>query len=366
MQIHADKDVLQAFVSVVQRAVSTRSTLPILSNIRIDADGEVLLTATDLELVITAKVPGEVESAGCTTLPAKLLSEILSSQADGMMTLETDDQDHSTFTSGKSRMQVNGLPADEFPVVPEIGECTTVALAQPLLKRMIAQCLVAASKDETRARLTGVYLEVVDGEVRMVATDTHRLATRLAHEADGGNIGVIIPARTLKEVSRILGDDGVVTLEVSDSMARFTFDNGVTVISRLIEGEFPNYRKVIPSEEKMLFTAPTEALRQAVKRCSIVAEDNQKVKLTVNSEGLLKLSSATRTGSSDEEIDVQSELGGEESVEICFNAEYLLDALEQIQDDQVRIVINASNEPGTVRPGGEEEYVYVIMPMSQY
>lgn len=373
MKIVTQRDELQQTIAVVQRAVSARTTLPILSNILFEAEDETLtLSATDLEIGVRAQLTVETERPGRTTLPARLLSEVVGAQSTGSpLVVEADEQEHVTFRCGKSLLQVNGLPADEFPVIPTIGTCQSVEIPQKVLKEMLQQCLIAVSNDETRARLTGMLVSVADGHLRLVATDTHRLATRSEPlpGSEGVELAAIIPGRVLREVERMLGDGAgaTVTLEVSETQAQFRFDH-VTVITRLIEGEFPNYRKVIPASHDWTVTVSAGALRESVRRCAIVSrEDNRKMVVRTSPAGGLQLAAkSSKIGSADEELEDVTVVvadGVTETLEIAFNAEYMLQSLLQIDAEEITLELTAANQPGAIRPVADEDYVYVLMPM---
>jgi DNA polymerase-3 subunit beta len=373
MKFVTQKEQLQQAIAIVQRAVSSRSTLPILSNILLEADGEgLVLSATDLEIGVRVHLAVDTEDNGRTTLPARLLNEVVAAQPSGPpLEVDSDDNDHVTFRCGRSLLEVHGLPADEFPVIPSLDGETSLSIPQGLLKTMINECIIAVSHDETRARLTGMLFHIEDGRLRLVATDTHRLATRSERlpDAPAETISAIIPARALREVERLLLDEAEMRVEVdlTDSQVQFRFEN-VTVISRLIEGEFPNYRKVIPAAHEWTLTAPVPSLRESVRRCAIVSrEDNRKLVLAAHPSGEVRLSAAsTKIGRADEELDqvtVEVAPGVSDSLEIAFNADYLLDVLNQLKTDELRLLLTASNQPGAVRPVAEADYVYVLMPM---
>jgi DNA polymerase-3 subunit beta len=373
MRFVTQRDPLQTAISTVARAVSSRSTLPILSHILLEADGDGLtLSATDHEIGIRAHLAVDTEISGRTTVGARLLSEVIGAQPGGPpLIVESDDQDHVTFRCGRSELEVNGLPADEFPVIPSLSAETQVQVPARLLKAMINSCIIAVSHDETRARLTGMLFTVEDGRLRLVATDTHRLATRSEPlpEAPLSVVAAIIPARALREVERLLSDDGesLVRVDLTESQVQFSFD-GVTVIARLIEGEFPNYRKVIPSGCDWTLTTAVANLRESVRRCAIVSrEDNRKLVLRCSPGGELRLSAASsRIGRADEELDnisVAVDADRTDSLEIAFNADYLHDVLAYLKSDEVQMQLTAANQPAAVRPVGEEDYVYVLMPM---
>ncbi len=373
MKFVTQREQLQQAIGTVQRAVSSRSTLPILSNILLEADSNGLtLSATDHEIGIRARLAVDTEVAGRTTLPARLLSEVVGAQPAGPpLVVESDDSDHVTFRCGRSELEVHGLPADEFPVIPALDSDTSFTVPQGLLKQMINSCIIAVGHDETRARLTGMLFTIEDGRLRLVATDTHRLATRSEPIEDipGSVVAHIIPARALREVERLLTEDdkSVVNIDLTESQVQFRFD-GVTVISRLIEGEFPNYRKVIPSRTDWTVTVDCSRLREAVRRCAIVSrEDNRKLILKATVDGLIELRAAsTKIGSAKDpidDVDIQVTSGVTEPLEIAFNADYLHDVLVYLKCEQIKMQLTAANHPGAVKPVAEEDYVYVLMPM---
>lgn len=373
MKFVTQRDQLQAAISTVSKAVSSRSTLPILSNILLEADGDGLtLSATDLEIGIRAHLAVDTDVPGRTTVAAKLLGEVIGAQPAGPpLEIDSDDQDHVSFHCGRSELQVHGLPADEFPVIPQLSGETSLVVPQGMLKAMINAVIIAVSHDETRARLTGMFFTVEEGRLRLVATDTHRLATYAEKlpQPPTGVVQAIIPARALREVERLLSDnrEQTVAIELTESQVQFKLD-GVTVVSRLIEGEFPNYRKVIPSGCDWTVTLSLGPFRESVRRCAIVSrDDNRKLILKAHPAGELQLSAASaKIGRADEVLDdvrIEVEAGVTETLEIAFNADYLHDVLVQLRTDEVSLQLTAANQPGAVRPVADEDYVYVLMPM---
>ncbi len=371
MKIGTKRDDLQHAISTVARAVSTRSTLPILSNILLEAEGERLtLSATDLEIGIRASLSVEVEEPGRTTVAARLFGEVIGAQSAGApLLVEADDQDHLVLRCGRGVMEVNGLPADEFPVIPAIDGATKLVLPQALLKRMIQQCIVAVSTDETRARLTGMQFLATEGTLRLVATDSHRLATRRAELAEPLELNAIIPSRALREVERQLVDaeDAMVELDFTEAQVQFRLPR-VTIISRLIEGEFANYRRALPTSHEWTISGPLALLREAVRRCEIVSrEDTHKLVLRATAAGELHFSAhSSKIGSAEEEVDgvaVTATEGTSDPLEIAFNAKYLSDVLNLLDCDEVRLEMAAANQPAAIKPVSDEDYVYVLMPM---
>jgi DNA polymerase III subunit beta len=373
MQFVAQRDQLQRAIATAQRAVSSRSTLPILSNILLDATADgVTLSATDHELGIVTHVVADVEKPGRTTLPARLLAEVVGAQSDGSVVVAVDTADHAEFRSGRSHMKVNGLPADEFPVIPELDDGTALSLPQAALKTAIGQVIIAAGTDETRARLMGIYWAVDDdGKLRLVCCDTHRLATTVLPlpEQPAGTVAHIIPGSAMREVERLLADSGEaqVDLLLTDSQAQFTI-GATRLLTRLIEGEFPNWRKVVPNRTDWSLTVDRARLAAAVKRCAIVVRDDyRKVLLTIGQDGRIALTAAsTKIGQAEEAFDadeVEVHRDAPDSVQIALNATYLHEPLAMLKCSQVLVGINAANHPATVRPANADPYVYVLMPM---
>lgn len=366
MKVSCEKTLLHEAVQTVTRAVSSRSTLPILSNILIEAEGfQATLSASDLEIGIQRRLSLEVEEEGSTTVPARLLNEVINSFPEARVTLESDDRDLIKVTCEKSEYNIHGLPADEFPVLPEITGATSLTVRQGLLRDLIRQTVFATSTDETRAILTGALLVVDQRMIRLVATDTHRLALRtgeLDQPAPVSVSDVIIPARAFNEVARLLADEeeAEMRLDIADNQVQFVVGE-TTVISRRIEGQFPNYVKVIPADYEKALTLDTALFRSSVRRCAIVArEDANKVILRAAGGTLTLTAESQVVGRAHEEIPV--ELEGEE-VEIAFNAQYLLDVLNVLDTEQFRLELGGPLSPGAIKPIGGADYLCVLMPM---
>jgi len=368
MKLSCLKKQLQETVHTVSRAVSSRSTLPILNNILIEVSEEhAWLSATDLEVGIRQRIPLETAEEGGTTIPARFLGEVLNSLPEAPVTIESDERELITITCEKSFYEIHGLPADEFPIIPEVTSENTLTLKQPLLRELIRQTVFAASTDETRAILTGALLILEGQTISLVATDTHRLALRSSTLEEPMQLTVsgdiIIPARTLNELYRLLqaDEEAEVRLDIAENQIQFTLDDTI-LLSRLIEGQFPNYKKVIPTEYERCLVLDTDLFHNAVRRCAIVARENAyKVILRTTPEGELTITADShKVGRAEESIPV--ELEGE-PVEIAFNAQYLLDVLGIIDSETVRFELGGPLNPGAIRPVGEVDYVYVLMPM---
>lgn len=366
MRIVCEKKHLHEAVQTVARAVSSRSTLPILNNILFETrDNEAVLSTSDLEIGIRRRLPLTVEEPGSTTIPARLFNEVINNLPEAPVVVESDDRELILVTCEKSEYHLHGLPADEFPIIPEISSTVSAVLPQNLLRDMIRQTIFATSNDETRAILTGALLDLEETTLRLVATDTHRLALRqgeLPISKSSAHSSVIIPARALHEVVRLLREDEEteVRIDIAENQVQFQIDE-TAIISRLIEGQFPNYERVIPSDHEKALTINTALFRDAVRRCAIVArEDANKIVFRSSGNRLTLTADSQRVGRAQEEIPI--ELEGE-PVEIAFNAQYLIDVLNVIDTEQIRFELGGALNPGTIKPVGKEDYVYVLMPM---
>jgi len=282
------RDGLFEAMQMVSRAVSGRSTLPILNNVLIEASENALhLVATDLELSMEASIPAKVQEEGALTAPARVLVEVVQNLPSADVELAVDDANTVTVGCQKSEYAIRGLPAEEFSTLPEIEGGIEFEIPQDTMKAMIEQSTFACSPDETRPMLTGALVRAGNDEMSMVATDTHRLALRKVTGLEGlpeNPVKAIAPARALNELARSLprDDDAPVKISMSERLLRFEIP-GLTIASRLIEGEFPNYEKVIPAEFDRTLAIKREQLANALRRALIVArEDANRVLLAAD------------------------------------------------------------------------------------
>lgn len=380
--ITARKDLYEA-VQTVGRAVSGRSTLPILSHILVSPQGgaALKLTATDLEMWVecslTARIQaslGDMEDAGGFTVPSRYFSEILGALPEADVVLDRPDGGNKTqLRCGRSDYSLLGLPAEEFPALPEVEPTATITVSGGMLKAMIKQVAFAVSTDETRVILTGVLFIFNGKQIKMVATDTHRLAVRGGVASSGEGQGqAVLPARAMNEISRLAGDDDEVVIALAQGQARFEVNkknsNGdtlatTTLITRLIEGQFPNYERVIPAGHERKLTLETAEFQKAVKRVAIVARENAN-RVVLETEGAqLSLSAESGTvGSARDEIEVARE---GDDIQIAFNAKYLGDVLAAIETEGVVLELTEPLRPGILRPIGDTaaDYLCVLMPM---
>jgi DNA polymerase-3 subunit beta len=368
MKCTVSPSAVAAALSLVSRAVSPRSTLPILSNVLLETTAEGLrLTATNLDLTITTTVPAEVIREGRVTVPARLVTEYIASLAEAPCTLELDPATQVLrLTCGIHRTNIHGIDAVEFPPLPARDADATVILDAQTLDAAIGQTAVAASTDEARPVLTGVLLQLEGEGVTLAATDGHRLAVRkLQRQGDGEAVStsVIVPARHLAEVARAITaarPTVEVTLSASRNHIFFTMRD-VEVSSRLIEGVYPNYAQVIPSTQSTTVTLPAASLLRETRTASILAKDAANVVRLATGEGTLTLHAQTAEVG-DDEAPLPATVTGE-GVQIAFNARYVLDALGVIDSEEVALGFNGPLSPGVIRPVGRDDYLYIVMPV---
>lgn len=363
---------LGAGLNSVSRAVSSRVTLPILNNVLVSAlGGSLELTATNLDLTIHHSLAAEVEEEGQVTVPARMLSEFISALPEQPLRWELDSA-HQTVSlqSGRFNAHIRGVEAKEFPPLPDVSDGDTVELDPQTLLAAIDQTVIAASGDEGRPIYTGVLTEIAGSEVTLVATDGHRLAIRVIRATQEGvqieRLGVIIPARALSELSRLLkpvaAGPATVNLTIGASRAQVKFQlPGYELTARLIDGVYPSYEKVIPTGSQTVARASTEELRRTTKVVSLFARDAANVLKIQCEPGQIVLSANTNE-IGDNVAGVDANVEGE-SLGIAFNARYVTDVLGLIDSPEVELIFNGALAPGLVRAPGDDSYRYVIMPV---
>jgi DNA polymerase-3 subunit beta len=363
MKITCSRKDLFEGVQTAARAVSSRSSLPILSHLLIRAqDNSLRLAATDLEIGVECSVPAKIEEEGSLTVPAKIISEVISTLPDNDVTLSVDENNRVSLKCGTSDYQILGLPPEEFPMLPEVKDDMSFTIEKADLRSAIERTLFSVSQDESRASLTGILFILEEGELKLVSTDTHRLCLIVCPvDKSKGQTRAIVPGRAMNELHRVIPDeDGAVTVSVSQSQILFAIGNTV-LISRLIEGQFPNYEKVIPQEFNRKVIIPTDQFQQSVRRAAIVARENaNRIVLRTADDKLTVTAESTSVGTAYEELDIV--LDGED-IEMAFSAKYLLDFLGVIGAESVEMQLGGSLSPGLLSPQDDESYSYVLMPM---
>jgi DNA polymerase-3 subunit beta len=371
MKLTCSPEALSHALQVVSRAVSPRTTLPILNNVLLETSPEGLkLTATNLEIGIVNHVDAEIAAEGSVTLPAKILTEFVAQLHDDKLDMELDAATQTlTVKCGPYHdVKIKGIGANEFPPLPAREEGLKLVIDQADLLPAIEQTVVAASSDDGRPVLTGVLTQLEGEKLTLAATDGHRLAVKVIKAKSEGEVGdegansVIIPARALIEVSRVLKGDGTVDMWLGRSRNHVFFTvPGVEVMSRLIEGTYPNYSQVIPEQSNTTITVSTKDLHERTRGVSIFARDSANVVRIKTEAGEISISANTsEVGSS--EASVSAEIEGAD-IQIAFNSRYLLDVLGLVGSDKVAMGFNGPLSPGVVKPAGKDDYTYVIMPV---
>ena len=359
-------------ISTVQSAVATKNTMPILANVLLEArDTKLEFVATYLDMGIRCSVVAEVVEKGSITINAKKLADIVRELPEASVDIEIDENQKMILVCQKSQFKVHGLPKDDFPILPEVKKEKVFKIKGSLLQEMIHKTIFAVSTDETRYVLNGVYFQVENEKLKMVATDGHRLAyIQKKLEGKGeGKANVIIPTKTLNELSKVISDaskgktekeETIVEVITTENQIKFTVE-GVEIISRLIEGQFPNYEQVIPKDSDKKVEVSTAELSSATKRVAILtSEKSNSIRYQIKA-GKISISSKTPDmGEAKEEIDASYK--GEE-ISIAYNAKYVLDVLKNVGTDQVSIELTQPLSPGILKPKGDADYLCVIMPM---
>lgn len=367
MKFLTTKNNILSGVQMVQRAVSSKHTLPILAGIKLSvSSNKLLLAATDLEIGIETWVPVNVIEEGEVVVPAKHFIEIVKRLPDTNISIKYSLETNNLIINYEtSEFTIKVWPAEEFPLLPELDDECSIIIKNGLLRNMIKQTTFASSADESRPLFTGVLMEVEDEKLRLIATDTHRLTLRIGNIERSSELkpNLIIPAKTLNEINRLIKDDDEeCIIKISENQASFSLAN-VNLISRMIEGQFPNYRQVIPKEFKTKIRIKSKALLETVERIALFTNEKDGshiIKINVD-EGIMVITSQSEVGKGYEELPIL--LTGEE-LKIAFNAKYLIDILRVIESDEISLEMSGPLSPGIIKPvGSEENYIYLILPV---
>jgi len=360
--ICARKDIYEG-VQTAGRAVSSRTSLPILSHLLITAEEDRLrIAATDLEIGMECIVEANVVEQGAMTVPSRVLTEVLAALPESDVSISVDESNTVLVKCATSDFAILGLPPEEFPMLPEVVEEVRVVVERDVLRDAIKKTSFAISQDETKVILTGILMQVNEEDVKFVATDGHRLCVQECVPVESRGIdNAIIPGRAMNEIMRIVPEGpGTVEILVSSTQAMFKVDSSV-LISRRIDGQFPNFNKVIPTEFERKLTVPTEHFLQSVRRAAIVARENSNKIILWTEDGKLNLSAESgMVGRAHEEVEVIKE--GEDT-RMAFNSRYMLDMLSVAETEAIEMELGGEVSPALLRPQGQANYLYVLMPM---
>lgn len=362
MEVHVDRDGCLRSLQMVSNIVEPRQTLPILANVLIEAREETLcLTATDLEVGARVSMPAKVISAGAVTISARKLLEIVKELPAAPLALKVQENAWVALRCGGVSYKLVGLGPEDFPPVGEGSAPAWLTVDGKLLRDMLAQTTFAISHDESRYALNGVLFAVRDRELRLVATDGHRLALAVRPIANAGTaVSGIVPRKAVQEIARIVGSGEDVDVAIGDNQFMLRMPN-VLLIARLIEGTFPNYEQVVPKAHPHRLVLSRQGLTAALRRVSVLSEERTKPTKFLLVPGVLKLSAYSPDfGEAEEQIEV--EYAGEEMT-IGFNSRYVLDALGAQTSEQVVLEVKDGLSPGVVKSLEDDGSLCVIMPM---
>ena len=368
MKLTIPKNQLAYSIKMVAKAMSSQSTIPVLSGIHIYTNevDELIFETTDLDVSIKHKEDALVEEGGSTVVPGKIFGDIINSFPDEAVSLETRGE-KLTISCGGTVFTIATLNPLDFPQFPQITPTRSIEVGAPQLAKMVRRVSKATSKDVSRAVLTGIYLEVKKGVLRLAATDSYRLAItkevvkRGEGQPQSEDIQTIIPGSILDEIGKLTAGSKEIRIGESDNQIIFSFGS-TTFISRKIEGNYPNFEQIIPTQKNVSVVVETDLLLSAVKRVSIVAKNTSPIRIALHADTQqIEISAQTPDiGNANESIPAQ--IDGEE-ISIGFNHQYILDGLNAAGTEELVFEAQTSVKPGIFRSIGSEEYFYLTMPV---
>lgn len=363
MKVSVLKENLAKALSTCGRVVSTRGSLEILSNVMLSTEsGRLKISATNLEVGINYWLGAKVEKEGAITVPARLLTDIVNSLSSEKVELTVEEL-NLHLTSDKDKLTIKGISVDEFPLIPSIDN-TSFKISSKVFRDALNLVDFAAALDEARPVLSGVYMNVDGDRLTLAATDSYRLAEKVIKldKKVTDKYEIIVPARALIELARTLGDfDEDIKVCIGDNQILFAATE-VEFTSRLIEGNFPNYKQIIPENNDTKAVVKASDFASVLKVASLFAKENaNSVNIFVRSKGKIEIN-ATSSQIGDSSSVVSAEVDGKDG-EISFNSRYILDVLSNLKDEKVEFEISGKLNPGVIRPEGSKDYTYIIMPL---
>ena len=357
-----EKQKLQEGISIVQKAITGKSTMSVLEGIYINANKEGLtLMGSDMDVSIETNVEADVINEGSIVIDAKIFGEIIRKLPNSDIKIETLENDTVQITCEKSVFNVVYMNADEFPELPQINQDMKVEVPQNILKNMIKGTSFAIAQDETRPILQGVLFEVKDKTLNLVALDGYRLAIRSEYLDSEIDIEKVIPGKTLNEVSKILEDtNDIVEINFTNNHILFNL-NKTRIISRLLEGKYVNYKSLLPQEHKLTVTVKKQDLQNGIERASLMAKDgnNNLIKLDIQDEAVI-ITSNSQLGKVREEVLIN--LQGDK-IQIAFNSRYLIDVLKNFEEEEVILEMTSSVSPCIIKAKEADNYKYLVLPV---
>lgn len=361
MRITCDRQQLNAAVLNVQRAVSTKSSVPALEGILMKANGSAVeLCGYDLELGMTTKIPASVQEEGSIVLSARLFGDIVRRLPAQEVLLATDEKQTATIQSGTAKFSIIGIPAEEYPELPAINGENTLKISSSVLKSMIRQTLFAVAENDAKPIHTGTMFELGEKKLRLVSVDGYRLAIREEPIDSSEKTSFVVPGKTLGEVLKLLDDEGELELQIDRRHILFSIGN-YTVISRLLEGEFLDYRAALPNSSTTELKVSTRAFIDSVERVSLLIADRLKSPLRCEFDGNeIRLSCSTAIGRATDRLEAKIEGN---SLEMGFNNRYLLDALHNTECDETRIRLSGPLSPMEILPPEGDSFLFLVLPV---
>ncbi|SDY89560.1 DNA polymerase III, beta subunit [Proteiniborus ethanoligenes] len=362
MKIKIQQRELSKCINIVQKGISSKTTLPILSGILLEAkEGKLKLTGTDLEIGIKSSVDCETIKEGSIVITSRIFGDIIRKLPDMPIEINVDENNNMHIQCGNSKFNLIGQSAIDYPQLPEIFESNYFEIPKDLLKSMIRQTIFATAQDETRPILTGALLETSNNNVSLVAIDGYRLAVKKVSVNVSEDIKVVIPAKTLNEVNKILEDDDA-EVKISYNQGNIIFNIGDTLItSRLLEGQFLNYSDIIRNEYKLKAKVNTRDFQECLERASLLAREgkNNLVKIDISDDKLI-ITSNSEIGNVHEELPIKLE-GND--IKIAFNSKYILEGIKAIDSEEIEMNMISNVNPCIIRPVEDNSYTYLVLPV---
>lgn len=362
MKIVCDSAKLAKACMNVQRTVSTKSTIPAIEGILIDALGDnVRLTGYDLEVGSETYIPSEIEENGSIILNARNLCDILRMVPDETVSIESDERNICKIKSGETEYSIIGTSSEEYPDLPKISGGFPIVINQGLLKDMIKKTIFSVSTSERNPVHSGIKFEIVEGKITLVAVDGARLAIRREDiDYSGEDVSFVVPAKTLGEIVKLSEDEEDV-YSISVGKRHISFEVGeYRIISRLLEGNFIDYKAAIPLSASTTVAAPTRRVIECVERTSLIITDRSSPVRCIIENGMLKFSSVTSIGTANDKMPADI-TGGD--IEIGFNSKFILDALKACETDEIKIELNSANQPILILPTQGDKFLFLVLPV---
>ncbi|MBT4763648.1 DNA polymerase III subunit beta [bacterium] len=356
-------------MSNVSHIAGRSVTLPILNNILLEVkDGLINLSSTNLEIGIKTQLRGKIEKEGSFTVQAKLLADYINLLPKEKISLELKDQT-VYIECQKHETYIKGLESSDFPVIPEVNKDKKVKLKSIDLKKALNQVMFSVTLDESRPEISGIFFSISNNKLLLVGTDSYRLAEKsiALTDSSGEEHKIIVPLRTLQELNRILSETNQeeIIIYINDSQIMFVLEDEVELVSRLIEGQYPDYKQIIPTESKTQTKVKVEELSRIIKSVSLFCKPGvNDVKLNLLEEKNELIVSAANSGIGENTVTLSTEISGIDN-EVVFNYRYFLDGLSNLGEDEVVLELVNDNSPGVMKADKNGNYLYIVMPIKQ-